>query len=166
MGLKTLPKFIEAELEYSYMTKVVTDDEGNETTVPETIVYKFPRLRKRDVEVDANERRTGNGFKFTSAMRLSKIVEDITGWESYGFPSKGADEALGVFRQRIVTFFDNEDMQEYAEHALLARSAGAYPTSTFRSSSSGSLVQLGSRRESGPGASLSDLHPPGQGSPE
>lgn len=166
MGFKTPPNFIESELDYPYLTKMVTDDEGNEVEVLEKFTYKFPRLRKKDAEVDASERREGKGYKANPAERLSKIVENVSGWEDYGLPSRGADEAEGVFRQRVLTFFSPENMQEYAEHALLARTAGVFPNHSFRSSAPSGLVQLGSRRESGPGASLSDLHPPGQGSPE
>jgi hypothetical protein len=120
-GAATLPKYLDVELRYSYLDGPVT--------------YKFPRRRAKDAAADEQERMLGEGRKLSPAQRLSRVVEDITGWEAYGFEPRGEDEAEGQWRLRVVAFFDNDEMQEYAEEALAGRTVGVNPSPRFRSSS-------------------------------
>lgn len=152
MSFKGLPKFVEVELSYPYLSGPVT--------------YKFPRLRKKDVELDRLERLKGNGHKENPAVRLSGLIEDVHGWEEYGFEPRGADEMDGQWRQRVITFFNNEDMQECAEHALIYRTEAIFPAHTFRSTTDSGIQVDRARTSTGPGTALPILPTAGQGSPE
>jgi len=152
MALKSLPKFVEVELAYPYMDSPVT--------------YRFPRLRKKDVELDRLERLKGDGHKENPAVRLAGLVEDIRGLEEFGFEPRSENESDGQFGTRVMTFFNNEDMQEIAEHALIFRTEAVFPRTTFRSGTDSSLAVDRPRGSSGPRVSLSDVRAPSEGSPE
>ncbi len=116
-----LAKFIEVELAYS--------------TIPEPIVFIFPRLRRKDSELDEREKMLGKGRKFKPSERLAELVEDIHG--APDLESRKADESEAEWRNRVARVFGSEDGQEIAEDALLMRLNGVFPRALFRSSASG-----------------------------
>jgi hypothetical protein len=112
-----LPASIAVELQYPYMDHVV--------------VYTFPRLRKKDAELEDTQRKLG-GRKLTPAERFVHVVENVEGWP--GLDPKRESETTGEFKSRVLNYFNNEDMQEFAEDALAYRFAAVSPAHTFRSS--------------------------------
>ncbi len=79
MGIQ-IPKYVEVQLDYPYLERPV--------------VYKFPRLRKRDAQMDEQERALGGGRKMTSAVRLlsrltvfSQYLERIWPRKTHWLPS-------------------------------------------------------------------------------
>ncbi len=117
MGIQ-IPKYVEVQLDYPYLERPV--------------VYKFPRLRKRDAQLDEQERALGGGRKMTSAVRLAGLLENAEGWEDHGLAPRGDGESAPAWSQRVALFFASEEMQEFAEDALLYRVAAVFPASTFR----------------------------------
>lgn len=156
MSFKTLPPTVSVELSYPYMI----EDGGGPVT------YVFPRLRKKDVEMEKAQARRGDGTKDSAAVRLAGIVENIFGWEEYGLLPRQKGESVGGFRQRVIAFFDNEEYQENAEHALVYRSEAIFPVRTFPSVQDSSVQIDNVRSGVRPGAALPVLHQTGEGSSE
>jgi len=126
MGNSKIPKSIEVILDYPYLER--------------PLVYTFPRLRKRDAQMDERERALGGGKKLTPAVRLAGLVENVQGWEDEGLPPRDEAETEQAWIQRVALFFSPDDLQEFAEDALMYRVAGVYPASTFRRSQGGGLA--------------------------
>lgn len=145
-----VPRTVTVELTYSYMD--------------EPISYEFPRLRKRDAEIDEQERLFGGGKKMKPSERLAAMVTNIRGWSD--FDPRGEGETDIQFRGRVLAFFKREEMEEYAEDALLYRVSAVFPQATFRrGTDSGLAVDILRSASAGPGpvVSLSNLSTPGTG---
>lgn len=111
------PKFVEVGLKYSFLEN--------------DIVYSFLRLRKKDAELDEQEKMLGGGQKFSMAQRLAHLVEDINGFPNFE-PRNYDGESEAEWRQRVLTFFSTEENLEMAEDALVGRQNAIYPKPTFR----------------------------------
>lgn len=140
MHSKKLPASLRCVLTYKYGTS-------------SEVAYTFPRLTKRDAEATELERigesrnptDRANG-KWAPARRLSYIVENVEGWEDLN--PRQEDESLDQFRARVLAFFNNDDMQEFADHALIAREGVVWPASTFRWIENSSVADSATRGES------------------
>ncbi len=153
MGVAKIPKYIEVTLEYPYLDGAV--------------IYKFPRMRRKDAMLDEQERALGQGRKLSAAVRLGGLLEDAHGWEGMGLEPRGEDEPAAAWTQRVASFFSSDEMLEFAEDALVYRQAAIYPASTFRRpEDSGLAVDIRGTEGGQRGAVLPDVPQTGTGPEE
>ncbi len=141
MSLK-LPKNIEVELVYAWM-------DGS-------LVYEFPRLRKKDADMDEAEKLAGQGRKMKPSSRLAKLLVNVQHVNADGqvvpeanrlVEGRREGEGAEAFADRIERTFSSEEFQELAEDALLYRLNAIYPRALFRSGADSRVaVNLGSEK--------------------
>lgn len=103
----------------------VLDDAGAKK--PTKFIYTFAVQRKADADLADSEAKLAGGKKFSSVEKLARLLtKDPEGFED--FPTDGGLSA------RVLAYFSEPGMEDFAEDALLARANAVFPAQLFRES--------------------------------